>query len=222
MTNFPLFIELIGIPIVFISVSFLCYHIQNIPSTIRNLNHRYQKTGVIGVLLFGIMFFTLPKPNYLLYGAVIGFLIFHYCCGFTVQSIYIRSLVVIPSLWNKQQVQVHLATLSQPLDKDVYQDLFILLDELQNAGITTVVLTSPLFIKHNRLRSTLFFKYKLEQKDITLESKTIPFYTKPWSCCLLAFQKYLLRTPSLQSLPLTRWHQYTLRLPSRSNSRLSE
>ena len=221
MTTVALLIELIRIPIIFISVSFFSYLIQTSPSTINNLNHRHQKTGGIGALL-GMMLFTLPEPNYLLYGAVIGFLIFHYCCGFTVQSTHTHSLAIVPSLWNKQQVQVHLATLSQPLDKEVYQDLFILLDELQNAGITTVVLTSPLFTKRKKLRSTLFFQYKLEQKDITLESKTIPFYTKPWSCCLLAFQKYLLRTPSLQSLPLTRWHQYTLRLPSRSNSRLSE
>ena len=222
MTTFYFFIELVSVPIVMIGVSFLSYLIQTTPSTIRNLNHRHQKTGGIGILLLGMCFITQPEPNYLLYGAVIGFLIFHYVCGFTVQSIYVHSLAIVPSPWNKQKVQVHLATLSQPLDKEVYQDLFILLDELQAAGITTVVLTSPLFTKQKRIRSTLFFQYKLKQKGIELESKTIPFYTKPWSCCLLAFQKYLLRTPSLQSLPLTRWHQYTLRLPSRSNSRLSE
>ncbi|WP_254105477.1 hypothetical protein [Aliivibrio fischeri] len=222
MTMFYFSLELICIPIVIMGVSFLSYLIQTTPSTIINLNHRYQKTGSIGALLLGIILLIKPEPNYLLYSAVVGFLIFHYCCGFTVRSIYISSLTVVPSPWNKQKVQVHLATLSQPLDKEVYQDLFLLLDELQAAGITTVVLTSPLFTKQKRVRSTLFFQYKLKQKGIELESKPIPFYTKPWSCCLLAFQKYLLRTPSLQSLPLTRWHQYTLRLPSRSNSRLSE
>ncbi len=132
--------------------------------------------------------------------------------GFTIVSMHSNSLIVAPSIFDKHRVQLHLATLSQPLTREVYKDLFLVTEELKAANVRTVILVSPMFSKNTELRNPLFFRSMLNKKGITLESHPVAFYTKPWSCLLLVIQKYLLRIPSIQSLPLTRWHKYTLHL----------
>ena len=214
--NFILFFELLCIPIMLIGIGSLIYFIQTTPSTIENTAHRIQKTGAIGALLLGMMVFEFNKFstfNIELCFGICVFLIVHYCYCFSMRSRFTDSLLIVPSVRDKHRVQLHLATLSQPLTREVYNDLFLVLDELRSAGVHTVLLVSPLFSKREGLRSTLYFSYMLKKKGIVLESSTTPFYTKPWSCLLLAIQKYILRVPSIQSLPLTRWHRYTLRLP---------
>lgn len=214
MTPFSLFVELVGSSIMFTGVLYLSYLIQTAHSTITDTHHRLQKTGGIGALLLGMMVFELPEFNTMFFIVVCAFLAFHYCYGFSMRSRFTDSLVIVPSILDKHRVQLHLATLSQPLTRDVYNDLFLVLDELRSASVHTVVLESPLFSKREKLRSTLYFDYMLKKKGIVLESSTTPFYTKPWSCLLLAIQKYILRVPSIQSLPLTHWHRYTLLLPN--------
>ena len=210
MTPFSLLVELIGSTIMFIGILYLSYLIQTAHSTIHDTHHRIQKTGAIGAMLIGL----LPEFTLLWFVMVFGFLVFHYGYGFSMRSRFTDSLVIVPSVFDKHRVQLHLATLSQPLTRDVYNDLFLVLDELRSAGVHTVVLESPLFSKREKLRSTLYFSFMLKKKGIVLESSTTPYYTKPWSCLLLAIQKYILLVPSIQSLPLTRWHRYTLRLPN--------
>lgn len=207
-----LFLELISIPIMLIAMFFSIYIIQTTPSTIHNLNHRYQKTGGIGIAIICTTLLGLPEPNYLLHGLIIGFLIFHFFYGFSVTSTRTQSLVIVPSLLNKHQVQVHLATLSQPFTRNVYNDLFLVIEELKATNVRTVILVSPMFSKKTELRNTLFFESILKKRNIALESHPVAFYTKPWSCFLLGIQKYLLQIPSIQSLPLTRWHKYTLHI----------
>ena len=214
--NFILFFELLSIPIMLIGIGSLIYFIQTTPSTIHDAHHRVQKTAAIGCLLIGMTIFEFNEFSTFNIELCFGigvFLVIHYCYCFSMVSIHTRSLAIVPSVLDKHRVQLHLATLSQPLTREVYNDLFLVLDELQSVGVHTVLLESPLFSKREGLRSTLYFSYMLKKKDIVLESSTTPFYTKPWSCLLLAIQKYILRVPSIQSLPLTRWHQYTLRLP---------
>lgn len=217
MTPFTLLVELVGSTIMFLGIFYLSYLIQTAPSTIIDIHHRLQKTGGIGALLLGMMMFELPEFNTMFFIVVCAFLVFHYCYGFSMRSRFTDSLVIVPSVLDKHRVQLHLATLSQPLTREVYNDLFLVLDELPSAGVHTVVLESPLFSKREKLRSTLYFDYMLKKKGIVLESKSTPFYTKPWSCLLLAIQKYILHVPSIQSLPLTRWHRYTLLLPNTPN-----
>ena len=209
MSMLTLLVELIGIPIILIGALYLGYLIQTTPSTIHDIHHRIQKTGAIGAMLIGL----LPEFTLMWFIGVCVFLVVHYCYGFSMKSMRSDSLLIVPSLLDKHRVQLHLATLSQPLTREVYNDLFLVLDELRSAGVHTVILESPLFSKEHGLRSTLYFERVLKKKGIVLESSTTPFYTKPWSCLLLAIQKYILRVPSIQSLPLTRWHRYTLRLP---------
>ncbi|MGR6863472.1 hypothetical protein ACU5EH_25750 [Aliivibrio salmonicida] len=216
MTPFSLLVELIGSTIMFIGILYLSYLIQTAPSTIHDIHHRIQKTGAIGAILFGLLP-ELPEFTLLSFVMAFGFLVFHYCYGFSMKSMCSDSLLIVPSVLDKHRVQLHLATLSQPLTRDVYNDLFLVLDELRLVGVHTVILESPLFSKREQLRSTLYFNYMLKKKGIVLESKSTPFYTKPWSCLLLAIQKYILLVPSIQSLPLTRWHQYTLLLPNTPN-----
>ena len=216
MTPFTLLVELVGTAIMFIGILYLSYLIQIAPSTIHDAHHRFQKTGAIGCLLIGMTIFEFNEFstfNIELCFGICVLLIVHYCYGFSMRSRFTDSLLIVPSVRDNHRVQLHLATLSQPLTREVYNDLFLVLDELQSVGVHTVLLESPLFSKREGLRSTLYFSYMLKKKDIVLESSTTPFYTKPWSCLLLAIQKYILRVPSIQSLPLTRWHQYTLRLP---------
>ena len=209
MSMLTLLVELIGIPIILIGALYLGYLIQTTPSTIHDIHHRIQKTGAIGAMLIGL----LPEFTLMWFIGVCVFLVVHYCYGFSMKSMRSDSLLIVPSLLDKHRVQLHLATLSQPLTREVYNDLFLVLDELRSAGVHTVILESPLFSKEHGLRSTLFLASVLNKKDIVLESYPVVFYTKPWSCLLLAIQKYILRVPSIQSLPLTRWHRYTLRLP---------
>ena len=216
MTPFSLLVELIGSTIMFIGILYLSYLIQTAHSTITDTHHRIQKTGAIGAILFGLLP-ELPEFTLLWFVMVFGFLVFHYCYGFSMRSRFTDSLVIVPSVFDKHRVQLHLATLSQPLTRDVYNDLFLVLDELPSAGVHAVVLESPLFSKEHGLRNTLYFERVLKKKGIVLESSTTPYYTKPWSCLLLAIQKYILRVPSIQSLPLTHWHRYTLLLPNTPN-----
>ena len=216
MIPFTLLVELVGSSIMFIGILYLSYLIQIAPSTIHDAHHRFQKTGAIGCLLIGMTMFEFNEFSTFNIELCFGigvFLVVHYCYGFSMKSMRSDSLLIVPSILDKHRVQLHLATLSQPLTREVYNDLFLVLDELQSVGVHTVLLESPLFSKREGLRSTLYFSYMLKKKGIVLESSTTPFYTKPWSCLLLAIQKYILRVPSIQSLPLTRWHQYTLRLP---------
>ncbi|WP_141677089.1 hypothetical protein [Aliivibrio sp. 1S165] len=163
--------------------------------------------------MFGIVFFKLKNPSYYLYGIVICFIIIHYCYGFHVVSLRTRTVIITPSLYDKKKVMVHLSVFSKSLDKEIYKDLLVVLDELKEAGVTIVVLIFPLFIRHKKLRSTLFFQYKLERENIILESDTISCHKKPWLFFLLMFKKYILKTPNLKLVPLTNWYQYTLFLP---------
>ena len=209
MSMLTLLVELISIPIILIGALYLGYLIQTTPSTIHDIHHRIQKTGAIGAMLIGL----LPEFTLMWFIGVCVFLVVHYCYGFSMRSRFTDSLLIVPSVRDKHRVQLHLATLSQPLTREVYNDLFLVLDELQSVGVHTVLLESPLFSKELGLRNTLYFGRVLNKKGIVLESYPVVFYTKPWSCLLLAIQKYILRVPSIQSLPLTRWHRYTLRLP---------
>ncbi|MGR6830985.1 hypothetical protein [Aliivibrio wodanis] len=213
MTPFSLLVELIGSTIMFIGILYLSYLIQTAHSTIHDTHHRIQKTGAIGAMLIGL----LPEFTLLWFVMVFGFLVFHYCYGFSMKPMCSDSLLIVPSILDKHRVQLHLATLSQPLTREVYTDLFLVLDELRLVGVHTVILESPLFSRREGLRSTLFLASVLNKKGIVLESYPVAFYTKPWSCLLLAIQKYILRVPSIQSLPLTRWHRYTLLLPNTPN-----
>ena len=217
MTPFTLLVELVGTAIMFIGILYLSYLIQIAPSTIHDAHHRFQKTGAIGCLLIGMTIFEFNEFstfNIELCFGICVLLIVHYCYGFSMRSRFTDSLLIVPSVRDNHRVQLHLATLSQPLTREVYNDLFLVLDELQSVGVHTVLLESPLFSRREGLRSTLFLASVLNKKGIVLESSTTPFYTKPWSCLLLAIQKYILRVPSIQSLPLTRWHRYTLLLPN--------
>ena len=213
MSMLTLLVELISIPIILIGALYLGYLIQTTPSTIHDIHHRIQKTGAIGAVLIGL----LPEFTLMWFIGVCVFLVVHYCYGFSMKSMCSDSLVIVPSILDKHRVQLHLATLSQPLTREVYNDLFLVLDELRSAGVHTVLLVSPLFSRREGLRSTLFLASVLNKKGIVLEGYPVVFYTKPWSCLLLAIQKYILHVPSIQSLPLTRWHRYTLRLPNTPN-----
>ncbi|MGF1903512.1 hypothetical protein [Aliivibrio salmonicida] len=212
MNILTLFFELISIPIILLGIGTLIYLIQTTPSTIEKTHHRIQKSGAIGTLLFGMMLFESPQFNVVLFCVITVLLVFHYCYGFSITSTYTRSLVIVPSLVDKHRVQLHLASLSQPLTRKVYNDLFLVLDELRSANVRTVILVSPLFSKKTEPRNTLFFRTQLKKKGVSLESHATSFYTKPWSFSLLAIQKYVLKIPSIQSLPLTHWHQYTLHI----------
>jgi hypothetical protein len=158
MTPFSLLVELIGSTIMFIGILYLSYLIQTAHSTITDTHHRLQKTGGIGALLLGMMVFELPEFNTMFFIVVCAFLAFHYCYGFSMRSRFTDSLVIVPSILDKHCVQLHLATLSQPLTREVYNDLFLVLDELRSAGVHTVILESPLFSKEHGLRNTLYFE----------------------------------------------------------------
>lgn len=209
MLFFELFISLM----MMCSIGCFIYFIHSFPSTLSNRHHRYQKTGAISLALFYLIVCDLNDLNYVLCGAVMTFLLLYFFYGFSVKPISCHSLVIQPSLFDKHRVQLHLARLSLPLDKTVYADLLLVLNEVQLEGIRTVVLVSPLFSKQGHHRNDTFFRHLLAQRGITLSSKPIPYWRKLWSCCLLAYQKHINHTPSLVSLSLTHWHQYTLHLP---------
>ncbi|MUK76575.1 hypothetical protein GNP84_06600 [Aliivibrio fischeri] len=210
---FSVFFDIIVPFIMMLSIGSFIYLIHSFPSSLSKRHHRYQKTGAIGLALFYLVVFDLTEFNVLFYDALIGFLLLYFFYGFSVKPLSSPYFVIEPSLHDKHRVQLHLASLTLPLGKAVYNDLFLVLDELQLEGIRTVVLTSPLFIKQSERRNVLYFKRALTLRSITLDDKPISYWRKLWSCCLLGYQKYINHAPSLVSLSLTHWHQYTLHLP---------
>ncbi len=175
-----------------------------------------QRRGLIGLSISSVAILftywqTLHLWGSLLLGLGIGLSVLHgYCCQVSPAS----KLVVSPSIRHKGQANIHLASPAQAFDKETYRELPMLLATLSELGVTTVTLTSPMFVKKGALRDMSHFNKALSH---LIENLTV--HPQPWTSNLvglaaLFLAKYAQKAKPLRHVDITTWYQVTLTLKS--------
>lgn len=107
---------------------------------------------------------------------------------------------------------VHLITPNIPLNKPVYKELFILLEQLHIQCANKVIMSSPLFYNSNdSLRDLTFLTKRLKKQGITLTHRQIKWHEDVLSRFSLFLSRHIFHRKDKEVQELkTQWHRITL------------